>query len=138
MNKYVKDFLLRGLMFGGFGPIVLGIVYAILQNALDGFALSGQQVCLAIVSTYLLAFLQAGASVFNQIEHWPVARSLLCHFTTVYVAYCGCYLINTWIPFRPGILLIFTAIFVAVYLVIWITVYICVKATTAKLNSIID
>ena len=27
MNKYLKEFLKRGLMFGGFGPIVLGVIY---------------------------------------------------------------------------------------------------------------
>ena len=31
MNCYVKEFLKRGLMFGGFGPIVAGIVYLILE-----------------------------------------------------------------------------------------------------------
>ena len=30
MNKYVRSFLHRGLMFGGFGPIIIGIVYLVL------------------------------------------------------------------------------------------------------------
>ena len=30
MNKYVKEFLIRGMMFSGLGPIVLGIIYAFL------------------------------------------------------------------------------------------------------------
>ena len=50
MNKYLKEFLHRGLMFGGFGPIILGIVYWILSVAVEGFSLSGGQVCLGIVS----------------------------------------------------------------------------------------
>ena len=38
MNKYVREFLHRGLMFGGFGPIVFGIIilcisYFALKNA---------------------------------------------------------------------------------------------------------
>lgn len=68
MNSYAKEFLHRGLVFGGFGPIVVGIVYAILQGTVTAFTLSGAEVCLAIISTYLLAFMQAGATVFNQIE----------------------------------------------------------------------
>ena len=61
MKKYAKDFLFRGLAFGGFGPIILGIIYAILEGTLENFSLDGWQVLVAILSTYLLAFFQAGA-----------------------------------------------------------------------------
>lgn len=134
-NQYVKEFLHRGMLFGGFGPIVVGIVYAILQNCLADFALTGTQVLLAIVSTFLLAFLQAGASVFNQIEHWPLAKSLLCHFATLYVAYSLCYLLNSWIPFKLEVFLLFTAIFVVGYAVIWLTVYLIARSTGKKLTK---
>ncbi len=135
MNKYVKEFLHRGMSFGGFGPIIAGIVYLILSHTLEGFVLSGLEVFTAIVSTYLLAFIQAGVSVFNQIEDWPLAKSLLCHFATLYAAYVGCYLLNAWIPFDWTVLLIFTAIFVVAYFVIWITVYLAVRATSKKMNQ---
>lgn len=134
MTTYVKKFLHRGMLFGGFGPMVAGIVYAVLQHTVPEFSLTGGQVCLAILSTYLLAFLQAGASVFNQIESWPLAKSLLCHFSTLYVGYTLCYLVNTWIPFRVEVLLVFTAIFAAVYAVIWLTVYLCVRAGARRFN----
>lgn len=135
MNKYLKAFLNRGLMFGGCGPVIVGIIYAVLASVHSNFSLTGTQVCLAIISVYLLAFLQAGASVFNQIEEWPLAKSLFFHFATLYVAYVSCYLLNTWIPFKAEIVMIFTAIFIAVYFVIWVTVYLCVKATSKRFNK---
>lgn len=135
MNKYVKDFLFRGMMFGGFGPIILGIIYWILSETLKDFSVSGFEIFLGIASTYLLAFVQAGASVFNQIEHWPLPKSLLCHFLTLFAAYSLCYIGNTWIPFEPKVLLIFFAVFVAVYFVIWITVYLLVKSASKKFNA---
>lgn len=135
MKKYVKEFLHRGLLFGGFGPIVVGIIYMIISQIESDFSLNGSQVCLAIVSTYFLAFLQAGATVFNQIENWSLPKSLLCHFGTLYIAYTVCYLINTWIPFKPAVLLIFTLIFIATYFIIWITVYFSIKATSKKFNT---
>lgn len=135
MNKYLKSFLHRGLMFSGFGPIVAGIVYMILSITVTDFSLDGYQVFLAILSTYILAFLQAGASVFNQIEEWPLPKSLLCHFTTLYLAYSVCYIVNSWIPFVPEVLFIFTLIFVAIYFTIWIVVYFSVKAISKKINS---
>ena len=135
MNKYVKEFFHRGLMFGGFGPIILGVIYWIIHAKGEELNLSGFEVFLGIVSIYLLAFVQAGATVFNQIEHWPITKSLLCHFLTLFVAYSLCYLGNTWIPFEPSVIAIFFAIFVAVYFVVWITVYFSVKAASKKFNK---
>ena len=135
MNRYIKEFLHRGLVFAGFGPIILGIIYAILQEAIPGFSLSGGQICLGIVSIYLLAFLQAGASVFPQIDHWPLLKVLLCHFVTLYSAYVGCYLINSWIPFRIEVLAIFTAIFVVSYAIVWLWVFLSAKIIQKKLNQ---
>ena len=134
MNNYVKQFLHRGLMFGGFGCIVVGIVYAIVSAA-SGVALTGGEMCLAIVSGYLLAFVQAGASVFNQIEHWPLPKSLFWHFLSLYATYVGCYLINRWIPFEWSVVLLFTAIFAVLYLAIWLTVYLITKSTAKRMNA---
>ena len=135
MNTYLKEFLHRGLIFGGFGPIIVGIIFAVIEKTTVGFSLGGSEILLAIISTYLLAFLQAGASVFNQIEHWPLPKSLFFHFATIYLAYTACYLANTWIPFEPMVILIFTAVFIVIYFIIWITVYKLVKGHSRKLNK---
>lgn len=135
MNKHVKNFFQRGLLFAGFGPVIAGIIYAILDHTVPAFSLSGTEVLIAIISTYLLAFIQAGASVFNQIDHWSPAKSALCHFSMLYAAYVLCYLVNRWIPFEPAVLLVFTAIFLGGYLVIWLVVYFSVKAASKRLNA---
>ena len=137
MNKYIKEFLHRGLMFSGFGPIILGIIYFILSRTVNNFSLSGFEVLLGIISIYLLAFVQAGATVFNQIEHWPITKSLFCHFGLLYAVYVICYISNSWIPFEWGVIGIFTAIFVVLYFIIWFTVYFITKATGKKLNSVL-
>ena len=138
MNKYVKEFFKRGLMFGGFGPIIMAIVLWIISLTGTQTTFDGVQMLLATVSTYVLAFVQAGASVFNQIEGWSLGKSLGIHLSVLYVTYLGCYLINSWIPFVWQVVAIFTAIFVAVYLVIWLTVYLIVKHISKKLNEKID
>jgi hypothetical protein len=130
----VRDFFLRGLTFGGFGPVILGVVYLVLHFSLEDLTISGVEVFTAIISTYLLAFVHAGASVFNQIESWPVAKSTLCHFGLLYIAYVLCYLINSWIPFEPAVLGIFTAIFAAGYATVWMIVYISIRVTVKRLN----
>ena len=135
MNKYVKEFFHRGLIFGGFGPIVLGIVLLAISMAGETVALTAKDYFLSTVSIYLLAFIHAGASVFNQIEHWRLPKSLFIHFSVLYVAYSLCYIVNTWIPFEPEVLLIFTAIFVVAYFAVWLTVVIILKLISKKLNK---
>lgn len=133
-TRPVRDFFFRGLLFGGFGPIIAGIVFLVLHFTLKDLTLTGLQVFTAIVSTYLLAFVHAGASVFNQIESWPLAKSTLCHFGLLYIAYVLCYVINSWIPFEPLVLGIFTAIFAVGYAVIWLAVYVSIRVTVKRLN----
>ena len=122
-------------MFGGLGPMILGIVYAVLEASIDGFSLGGAEVLIAIVSTYLIAFVQAGASVFNQIEEWQPMKSVLFHFLSIYAVYALAYVMNSWIPFDPRVLLIFTGIFVLVYAVIWLTVYFSIKLVSRRMSA---
>ena len=76
MNRNeIKEFIKRGLMFSGLGPIVVGLVLYFVSLSNDGFYLEGWQILLAIISGYLLAFIHAGTSVFHQIERWaPLKR----------------------------------------------------------------
>ena len=137
MNKYVKDFCMRGLVFGGFGPIVAGVVLLIV-SVFEEVSLSAPYLFVVIISTYLLAFIQAGSSVFNQIEHWPVMKSVGVHFFLLYVSYSLCYIVNSWIPFEPKVLLIFTAVFVVSYSVIYLTVFLIVRKTAGQLNHTLN
>lgn len=134
MNKYFKEFCLRGMMFGGFGPIITGIVYLCISFTTEVKA-DGIEMFSAILSTYILAFVHAGASVFPQIENWSLAKSIGIHFSTLYLAYTLCYLINTWIPFDWKVVLIYTAVFMGVYLIIWTIILITTKKTTHNLNN---
>ena len=134
MNKHLKAFFYRGLIFGGFGPIIGGIVFLSIQLSGVSLNLNGYESFIAIISLYLLAFVQAGASVFNQIEDWPIAKSTGIHFLSIYLVYLLCYLLNSWIPFDWLVIAIFSAIFLVGYAIIWITVYFVVKKTSKKLN----
>lgn len=135
MNTYVKEFLKRGLMFSGFGPIVAGIVYLCIETSGIDLKLTAGTVFLAIITTYIIAFVQAGSSIFNQIDTWPKAKSLFFQMTSIYVVYMGGYLINNWIPFRIEVIIIFTSVYVTAYLAIWFTVYLITKNMTKKLNA---
>ena len=135
MNKYVKNYLQRGIAFGGFGPIIAGIIFLVLQLAGVDVKLTGVDIFIAILSTYLLAFVQAGSSVFNQVEEWPLALSTGVHFASLYLVYIVVYLANRWIPFAWQVIAIFTGIFVSAYLAVWVTVYFIVRGVSKRLNQ---
>lgn len=122
-------------MFGGFGPIITAIVMLVLSHTINNFTLTGNEMFLGVISTYVLAFVHAGSSIFNQIEHWSIMKALLCQLGTLYAVYVICYLINSWIPFDIIVVAIFTIIFILTYLVIWCTVYLCVKNTSKKMSE---
>lgn len=135
MNIYVKEFIKRGLMFSGLGPVTAALVIFIISHFEENLHLEASQVLIMTVSTYILAFVQAGATVFNQIEHWSVPKSLACHFSSLYAVYVLSYLVNTWIPFNINVILVFTAIFVVTFFVIWTTVFLAVRHLSKKLNK---
>ena len=122
-------------MFSGFGPIVFGIIVLCISY-FDSVAVhSARNIFMGIVTTYTIAFVQAGVTVFNQIEHWSVPKSMLCHFGLLYVVYSLSYIANSWIPFKAEVLAVFTIIFVAVFFTIWGIVYLCVRNTSKKINK---
>lgn len=134
MKKYLIDFIKRGLIFGGFGPVIVAVIYFIVSLS-ETVNLTPGQILVAVISSYLLAFIQSGATIFNQIENWSTAKSSLVYFTILYIAYLSCYLVNSWIPFEWLFVLIFTVSFVITYLIIWFIVYLIVKQTTKRLNE---
>ena len=87
MNPYVKSFIHRGLIFSGLGSIVSGIVYLCLELSGVKLELSGFDFLLATISTYIMAFVQAGSSVFNEIEKWRKAKSILFQMSSIYCLY---------------------------------------------------
>ena len=130
MNKYVKEFFHRGLMFSGLGSIIAAIIMFFEPWAMK----DGKTVLIAIVSTYLLAFVHAGTTVFHTIESWSAMKSAFYQLLTLYISYLSCYLVNSWLSFNMAIVGIFTAIFVLGYVVVWLIVYISVKSASKKMN----
>jgi len=135
MKKNVLEFFRRGLIACGFGPIVLAILYLILQRQAAVETLSVNQVCLGIVSLYALAFIAGGMNVVYQIERLPLMVAILIHGSVLYFSYLITYLINNWLEWGWAPILVFTGIFVFGYLAIWAIIYFINKTRTKKLNE---
>ena len=138
MKKTVLEFLRRGLVTCGFGPLVLAVLYLILRRQIDLETLTMPQVCTGIFSLTALAFIAGGMNVIYQIERLPLMAAVLIHGLVLYISYLGTYLINDWLEWGTTPILVFTGIFVVGYLVIWAVIYSIMKHKTAQINKILE
>jgi len=133
----VLEFLHRGLIASGIGPIVLAIIYLILQQTAVVETLSVNQVCIGIVSITALAFIAGGMNAVYQIERLPLMLAILLHGGVLFISYLGTYLLNDWLDFGVISIAVFSAVFVVGYIVIWAIIYSIMKRNTAKLNKML-
>lgn len=122
----------------GFGPLVLAILYLVLQRSGAIDTLTVREVCLGIISLSALAFLAGGMNIVYQVERLPLPVAILLHGGVLYVAYLATYLINGWLEQGTGPLLVFSAIFVLGYLAVWAVIYVTTRRSTARLNKILQ
>lgn len=138
MKKYILAFFRRGLCACGFGPIVLAIVYLILQQQGAVETLTVNQVCLGIFSLSALAFVAGGMNAIYQIERLPLMVAILIHGSVLYISYLATYLLNDWLERGTLSILVFSGIFIVGYLTIWVIIYSITKKRTEKLNEILQ
>lgn len=138
MKKIILEFIRRGLTACGFGPIVLAVLYLILQRQGILHSLTVEQVCLGIVSLWMLAFVAGGLNVLYQIERLPLMMAILIHGSVLYISYLVTYLLNDWLEQGMIPILIFSGIFVFGYLTIWIVIYLITKKNTEAVNRALN
>lgn len=137
MKRHILDFMRRGLAACGFGPIVLAVLYLILQQQGIVENLTVNEVCIGIVSLFVLAFIAGGMNFIYQIEQLPLMVAILIHGGILYISYLGTYLLNGWLEWSGTPVLVFTGIFVGGYLVIWAVIYSIIKKNTDRINEVL-
>lgn len=135
MKKHVVDFCKRGMTAAWGGPVIVAIICGVLGMTGAVESLSVKEVCMAILSSTLMAFIAAGIPVVYQVEQLPLPMAILIHCGVLYLDYILVYLMNGWLPNQLGPIAVFTLIFVAGYAVIWLIIYQFIKKDIKKLNS---
>lgn len=135
MKKIILEFLRRGFVACGLGPMVLAVLYLILQCNGVIEMLTVNEVCVGIVSLSALAFLAGGMNVIYQVEQLPLMAAILIHGGVLYISYLLTYLVNGWLEWGITPILVFTGIFALGYLVIWGIIYFVIRKKTDKLNE---
>lgn len=137
MKKFISDFLRRGLTACGFGPLVLAILYLVLQHHAAIETLTVNQVCIGIFSLSALAFIAGGMNAVYQLERLPLMTAILIHGSVLYICYLGTYLLNDWLEWGASPILVFSGIFVIGYLLIWAVIYSIIRQNTKRINKIL-
>ena len=137
MKRHVLEFMRRGLTACGFGPIVLAVLYLILQQQGIVENLTVIEVCIGIFSLFALAFIAGGMNFIYQIEQLPLMVAILIHGGILYISYLGTYLLNGWLEWGGIPILVFTGIFIVGYLVIWAVIYSIIKKNTDRINEVL-
>ena len=137
MKRIILEFLRRGIMACGLGPLVLAVLYLILQQQVGVHSLTVDEVCLGILSISALAFIAGGMNVIYQIERLPLMVAILIHGLVLYCGYLATYLLNNWLEWSAMPILVFSAIFALGFLAIWAVIYAVIRQKTAKLNEML-
>lgn len=137
MKKFWKEFLFRGLICASGGPLVLAIIYGVLGATGTMVEISPTDVCMAIVTITLLAFIAAGMTAIYQMEQLPLPIMILLHGGALYIAYIITYLMNSWLQKSLIPILVFSGIFIAGYALVWLIVYYVEKYKAEKLNKLL-
>ena len=137
MKKITWEFIRRGLSACGLGPLVLAVLYLVLQQQGSLQSLTVDEVCLGIFSLSALAFLAGGLNVLYQIERLPLMVAILIHGCSLYISYLITYLLNDWLEWGSAPILVFSGIFVVGYLAIWAVIYAVIKRNTEKINLVL-
>ena len=135
MSKYYKQFIIKGLVAMGFGPVVLAIVYAILGATGVVEQVGYIEMTLGIITITALAFLCGAMTTVYQIEELPLAAAITLHGISIYIAYAVVYLVNGWLKEGLVSFIIFTIIFVVGYALVWLVIYLITRNGANKLNS---
>lgn len=137
MKKIILEFIRRGFIACGLGPIVMAILYLILQHIGAVQTLTVNQVCIGIFSLSALAFIAGGMNAIYQVERLPLMVAILIHGGVLYISYLVTYLVNDWLEWGITPILVFSGIFVIGYLMIWGIIYSIMKKNTDKINEIL-
>ena len=137
MKKIALEFIRRGLVACGFGPLVLAALYLILQHQGVVKTLTVDEVATGIFSITALAFIAGGMNVIYQMERLPLMAAILIHGVVLYASYLITYLVNNWLSWGIKPIVVFTGIFVFGYLVVWAVIYTGTRSNTQKVNQLL-
>ena len=137
MKRCIFEFVRRGISASFIGPIILAVLYLILDR-IEGITLSAKEVAIGIISLTALAFIAGALNAIYQIEKLSLMVAILIHASFLYISYLVTYLINDWLEWGIIPLIVFSGIFIVGFFSIWAVIYLIIRKNTKKINEILN
>lgn len=134
MKKFVIEFLKRGALFCGLGPVILAIVYIFLLNAGVVESVAVSKMIVEILSSTIMAFIAAGVSAVYTVEKLAYPIAGLIQGSVLLLDYLGVYLMNGWLKPDLTVIIMFISIFTVGFCAIWLIIYLSVKKQIERMN----
>lgn len=135
MKKFVGEFVYRGLLACGFGPMIWAVIIGMLSQKYDVFqTVPATEVVLGVLTSALLAFVAGGINAIYKIERIPLILAIFVHAAVLYLDYIVIYLWNGWMKAEFTVLMVFTVCFFTGFALIWALIYFYTKKSTDRLN----
>lgn len=135
MKRFIKDFILRGLVASRFGPLILVTIYYGYQLTENVTSRPMAEININIISSLLMALIADIIGAIFKVEKVPLGVATLIDAIVIYFDYLFFYLINNWISIMVTPLLVFTVIYIIGYTIIWLIIYKKVKSQVQKVNQ---
>ncbi len=135
MKQFIKEFLRRGALFCGLGPVIMAVVYIFLSAYGVVATVAVGTLIREIFTSTLLAFIAAGISAVYTVDKLTLPLAGLIQGSVLFLDYLLIYLLNGWLKPDLPVILIFTVIFVSVFAAIWFIIYKVTQRQIAKLNK---
>ncbi len=135
MKQFIKNFIHRGAMFCGLGPVIAAIVYIFLSanGTVENVPVSTY--IQEIFTSTLMAFIAAGISAVYTVDKLAFPLAGLIQGSVLLLDYLSIYLFNGWLKPNPAAIVIFVVIFAAGFAAIWLIIYKSVQRQIKKLNE---
>ncbi|MBO5909579.1 MAG: DUF3021 domain-containing protein [Clostridia bacterium] len=137
-KEHIKEFLLRGLLVMGFGPLILATVYLFLWifGVAENITLSS--LVLGNFTVTILSFICGGITVIYKVESLPLPVQIMIQALVLYLSYVTIYLVNGWLKNSWFTFIIFSVSFAVGFAIIWVIVYLSTRKSSRKLNEQIN
>ena len=135
MKRFIKDFILRGLVASRFGPLILVTIYYGYQLTENVTSRPMAEININIISSLLMALIADIIGAIFKVEKVPLGVATLIDAIVIYFDYLFFYLINNWISIMVTPLLVFTVIYIIGYTIIRLIIYKKVKSQVQKVNQ---
>lgn len=135
MKRFIKDFILRGLVASRFGPLILVTIYYGYQLTENVTSRPMAEININIISSLLMALIADIIGAIFKVEKVPLGVATLIDAIVIYFDYLFFYLINNWISIMVKPLLVFTVIYIIGYTIIRLIIYKKVKSQVQKVNQ---